>query len=397
MDDTNPSPKIGEQTTTVKGRVYKRYVVEFGVVRGKRDRKTFKTRRAAQAHIREREQKDVSNVEARAILEKRIGEKAHKLATDDLLDAVKALDVLKHTTSLETAARFYMDHNDPGGTRHTVEELYEKYKESREKANRRPATIRDIDVCLSPFVEAFGGTRVQHVTIDDLDAWLNEQTGGAVRRNKRRRHLVGMFNFAVKRRYRRDNPASGLEISNEKKRRPHVLSLDDCEQLMRYTADNEPETIPYMALCLFAGVRPEGEIGKLDWKEIDLGRREIFISDEVSKTHDERFIDISDNLLQWLTPYQQKQGPVFYSPSKAKRIRESCGVRWASDCMRHSFGSYHLAMHDNAGKTALQMGHRNLGTLFEHYRRAVRKQDAEAFWAIRPGATKGVMKFPKAR
>ena len=52
--------------------------------------------------------------------------------------------------------------------------------------------------------------------------------------------------------------------------------------------------------------------------------------------------------------------------------------------MRHSYGSYHLAMFDNAGKTALQMGHRELGTLFEHYRRAVRKKDAAKFWAILP-------------
>ncbi len=52
--------------------------------------------------------------------------------------------------------------------------------------------------------------------------------------------------------------------------------------------------------------------------------------------------------------------------------------------MRHSFGSYHLGAFENAGKTALQMGHRELGTLFEHYRRAVKKEDAERFWRIQP-------------
>ena len=175
------------------------------------------------------------------------------------------------------------------------------------------------------------------------------------------------------------------------------MTVSDCEQLMQYTASSEPEMVSYMALCLFAGIRPgiEGEISRLDWKDIDLARREVFISDVVSKTHDERFIDISDNLLQWLTPYQQKQGPVFWSRRKAERIREKSGVRWASDCMRHSYGSYHLAMHDNAGKTALQMGHRDIGTLFEHYRRAIRKKDAEAFWSIRPEFKGGTLKFPR--
>jgi integrase len=66
------------------------------------------------------------------------------------------------------------------------------------------------------------------------------------------------------------------------------------------------------------------------------------------------------------------------------RIREKGGANWKPNCMRHSFGSYHLAMFDNAGKTALQMGHREIGTLFEYYRRAVRKEDAEKYWGIIP-------------
>ena len=55
---------------------------------------------------------------------------------------------------------------------------------------------------------------------------------------------------------------------------------------------------------------------------------------------------------------------------------------------------YHPAMFDNAGKTALQMGHREIGTLFEHYRRAVRKEDAEKFWAIRPARDAKVIALP---
>ena len=55
--------------------------------------------------------------------------------------------------------------------------------------------------------------------------------------------------------------------------------------------------------------------------------------------------------------------------------------------MRHSFGSYHMAHYENAGKTALQMGHRTIDTTFEHYRRAVRKEDAARFWEIMPTAS----------
>ena len=69
---------------------------------------------------------------------------------------------------------------------------------------------------------------------------------------------------------------------------------------------------------------------------------------------------------------------VSYSRRKFERIRRKIKIHWEPNCMRHSFGSYHLAIFDNAGKTALQMGHRDIGTLFEYYRRAVRREDADS-------------------
>ena len=44
--------------------------------------------------------------------------------------------------------------------------------------------------------------------------------------------------------------------------------------------------------------------------------------------------------------------------------------------MRHSFASYHLALHESADKTALEMGHRDTRMLFRHYREIVTKGEA---------------------
>jgi len=63
----------------------------------------------AERHIREHNQKQKVNTEAQKVLARRIGVKADKLSTDDLLDAAKALDLLQRCASLETAARFYLD------------------------------------------------------------------------------------------------------------------------------------------------------------------------------------------------------------------------------------------------------------------------------------------------
>jgi len=168
------------------------------------------------------------------------------------------------------------------------------------------------------------------------------------------------------------------------------------EKVMRYAAANAPESVPYFALALFAGIRPNGELARLSWADIDFKRREIDIKSEVSKTGDERFIEMSDNLVAWLLPHRKTSGPINTARGAAGRVRRKSGVRWAPDCMRHSFGSYHMAEHENAGKTALQMGHRKIDTTFEHYRRAVRKEDAVAFWAIAPQQESNVIQMRKA-
>ncbi len=358
----------------------------------------FKTEAAAKRHIRDWERKQEVDQEKRNVLVRRIGERAQKLSGDKLFDATRALDVLKGAATLEEAATFYIAHHIPGGPTRNVDELIEDYLESRVLAGRRPDTIRDIRQrlgCASSrkggrqelqpfgFANDFKEVPVANVTTDSLDRWLNSHSGGSVGRKNTRTHLVGLFNFALKRKYIKENVAAALEIPTVRKALPYVMPIDDVEKLMQTAVGEGQEPVAYFALCLFAGIRPT-EAQRLDWAEIDFQRREIFIKSTISKTHDERWIEMQDNLVAWLSPIRRDSGPVTFSRFIFDRIRKKSGVRWKSDCMRHSFGSYHLGAFENAGKTALQMGHRELGTLFEHYRRAVKKEDAERFWRIQP-------------
>ena len=389
-------PKIREEDTTVKGRKYRRWVVDFGTVDGKRKRGYYKTEAKAQRAVRDWETRQSIESDKQKILSKQIGEKAGNLSTDHLLDAAKAFDVLAGAATLEESALFFIRHNSPGGGDKTGLDLYEAYKKDREDAHRRPDTIRDIVCFLKPFGDSFADTQVRHLTTDDLDEWMTQQNGKPQTRNKRRRHLVGMLNFAVKRRYRLDNPAIPLTIANEKKTKAYAVPVDDVGKVMRYAAANEPDMVPFFALGFFAGIRPQGEMSRLDWKDIDFKRREIFLADDVSKTGDERYVEMSANLIAWLLPHRRQVGPVFFSRGKYEAVRKGTGIRWESDCMRHSFGSYHLAMHDDASKTALQMGHRGMQMLFQHYRRAVRKEDATRFWNVAPDNAGNVIQFAAA-
>ncbi len=56
--------------------------------------------------------------------------------------------------------------------------------------------------------------------------------------------------------------------------------------------------------------------------------------------------------------------------------------------MRHSFGSYHYALHGNPLETSRQLGHKASDqVLFDHYRALATKTQAEAYFAIKPPAS----------
>jgi len=58
---------------------------------------------------------------------------------------------------------------------------------------------------------------------------------------------------------------------------------------------------------------------------------------------------------------------------------------WPNNALRHSFASYHLAMHEDAATTAFLMGHRDSNLVYSTYARAVRRSDAVKWWKIMPG------------
>jgi len=91
--------------------------------------------------------------------------------------------------------------------------------------------------------------------------------------------------------------------------------------------------------------------------------------------------------------YREDQGSVFHQRNQFDRVRRKGKVRWAADILRHSYASYHLARHEDAAKTSLQLGHRDTDVLFNHYRDLVMRKDAEAFWGIEPKKGSGIIRM----
>jgi len=81
-------PKLREGIARVKGKEYPRWILDYGVVHGKRTRRSFKSKTEAERLLKDWRQKQEIHSERQKILSQRIGEKADRLSTDRLLDAV---------------------------------------------------------------------------------------------------------------------------------------------------------------------------------------------------------------------------------------------------------------------------------------------------------------------
>ena len=120
--------------------------------------------------------------------------------------------------------------------------------------------------------------------------------------------------------------------------------------------------VPYLALGIFAGVRPE-ELMRLGWE--DITTHGVSINGHKAKTRQRRLITISENLKGWLS-----LGGDLPPKSRRRRmeaLRNEAGVAWWHEIMRNSYASYHLAYHGSPDRTAHELGHRDTRMLFRHY------------------------------
>ena len=215
-----------------------------------------------------------------------------------------------------------------------------------------------------------------------------------------KRILHNLFAFAMTRGYAESNPVAGaLKIKVPAKNEIGILSVKESRALL---AACPAGILPAVALGLFGGLRRE-EIARLDWQKVDFESGYIDLKAGNTKTAQRRLVTMSANLRAWLLPHRALAGAV--RPSEAiyrDRLQEAsrrAGIaEWPHNALRHSFASYHVALNEDANKTALMMGHTESGTLFKHYRELVRRDDAVKFWDIMPddGNAKNIVKMDVA-
>jgi integrase len=244
------------------------------------------------------------------------------------------------------------------------------------------------------------------ILVSDLSVRRLEETLQAFRpsvRNAFQRYLRAALNWGMKRDYLSSNPALKLDFQEIVNGETEIVEPEMVEKILLDCLKNDLGLLPYRVFGFFCGVRPHGELTRIEWSDFDWSDQVLKLRAEITKKKRRRYINVSDNALAWLNDYRRGGGQTtgkvvaFTSHELRTRHRANWGrvvglndagrpkIRWIQQGMRHSFCSYWLVAHDNdTDGLVIQSGHDSKETMWDSYYRATTKAKAAKFWAIRP-------------
>lgn len=317
------------------------------------------------------------------------------LSDGQIAEAQDAFERLGDDHSLRFAVDYFLANYRAPNCDYTVSGVLEDFYADKRADGVRERSITQLKSTLTRFADYVAGRKLHEIELTHLQAYIRKHDWSRKTQNNVRADIHSFFEWAraTPRNWVSNNPAHDLPKFKIERGVPEILTVADCKALMQTVADTDDGAyVPYFALALFAGIRPQypsGELGKLAhlekniWKTIDLRNKVIRIAPEISKTGEYRTIDIQPNLRAWLRPYARKKAPIHFANFEKgyKAIRQKHHL--GHDVLRHSFISYHCAKFQSVGGTALQAGNSE-SIVRKHYLKMVAKSEAAKFWKIEP-------------
>ncbi len=304
------------------------------------------------------------------------------------------LDAVGHT--LTDATKFFLAHLQMQEKSIRVTEAIEQLITSRRRAGLSDRYCQDLRLRLGRFANAFHEATVGTITARQIDGWLGSLAVAPGTRNTFQRDLRTLFSYCEKHGYCLTNEAKKTERAKDVDKPVVILTVPQTTALLTAC---EGDTLPYVAISLFAGLRA-AEVQKLDWSEVDLESGHIEVTAAKAKTAKRRLVPISENLAAWVQPSAKLGGPV--TPAGLRKRLDAAKARaglqkWPQNAMRHSYGSYRLAQCHDAARVSLEMGN-SPQMVFAHYRELVKPKEAARFWQIAPaGDTAKLVVFATSR
>jgi integrase len=278
----------------------------------------------------------------------------------------------------------------------TVSELVASRLEQVQRARKAERYQQDLAHRLNRFAAAFGERQVASLKARELEAWLCGLKLAPISVANFKRALSGAFTLAVRNEIIEANPLTHVETPKIVHKAPAILSPKQVQSLLDASP---PDLLPLLVLQAFAGLR-RAEAERLAWERIHLDGRQPFVElpSEVTKTNRRRLIELQPNAVAWLAQAAGEGvsrlgiGPRAYRKHLTQAAK-TAKIGWEENLLRHSFGSYRLAVLKNAAQVAEEMGN-SANVVRTHYMNLVRPESVAAYWNVKPTVRRGGTVIP---
>lgn len=398
---------IREYTYKKGERSYNSFLVQGWKENGKWARKEFKVRADAENFVAEKHLKaENKGRDQRLVL--------CPLDDEKIKQAVDAFDALGDAYKLPDAISFFLKHHRAPDFTIRLSDGIKQYLDACERQGIRPRTIVQFKSVLRQFCQHADDPLVHQITGQSVEAYLRSlstKDGASIASRKTwnnyRNDLNRFFVWAcdkdtgTQRPWSFLNPVSEVAYFTSKlvaEQSPEVATTapEDVLRLFSGLMQQGGALVKYFALAYFAGIRPDGELKAIAEKEgklINLRSGFITIPAGIAKTKDARKVSIPENLAAWLKAYSEYPIIPKNFDRLIKEVRKQFSLQ--HDETRHSFISYHVAIHRSVGDAALQAGNSE-GVVKKHYLNLHPKEDGAQFFSIVPDLERGVAAFSAA-
>jgi integrase len=304
-------------------------------------------------------------------------------------------DLAPFGKTIRDAVNYYLPHLLRASKARSIEKVIEEAETSKKADGLKKPTLTEFGHRAGLFAKAFPGREVGTFNQEEIEEWLRATFENPVTRNNTRKTVVNLFNFAVSKKYIATNPAAGIKKAREDRSEIGILTPGQVSALLTNASS---EILPYFAIAVFAGIRPEElapplkDDAGVEWSDVKWAQGIIRVRAEVSKVGKPRNVKIEPTLAKWLAPYRHSKGRI--APSRwrehFRNARTAAGItEWPTDCLRHSFATYWLQVNRDAPALALEMGN-SVEVILERYSKVLDEpEDAVKFWAIAPAEDEG--------
>jgi len=262
--------------------------------------------------------------------------------------------------------------------------------------------VRAITWELGTLKKWFPSHKLAQFSVAVLVPYLERNSPSLKTYNNRRGVLLSFFKFALQKDWITANAVEKIPHHRINHRRGSAVTItaEQAGKLMAYLETYKGGVlVPYFALCLFAGIRPNvlyGEIKKLRPEDIHLDTGVIHIEPEVSKVRMKRHVTIQPNLASWLRAYPLDKFPIIPARNMTRmrtKVFETFGL--THDVLRHTFISMFVAKFRSMGEAALQAGNSE-SIIRKHYLDLKSPAEAERFFGVVPQGGENTIAFPLA-